>query len=155
MKRSIIMMYVRQARPLGCRGWEAARRKVEKDEKDGGLPGTKGVGRRGSMPRRGGEGPRVHFAYNLLALDIPEVMLYRSCHRPSSSRSSLPLLPAIALTPYYDRVDLSPFLALVFPSFTRSMLIPVVSFSFSLPMTWCASSGRLAAITLGRSLRNI
>lgn len=123
-------MYVRQARPLGCRGWEAARRKVEKDEKDGGLPGTKGVGRRGSMPRRGGEGPRVHFAYNLLALDIPEVMLYRSCHRPSSSRSSLPLLPAIALTPYYDRVDLSPFLALVFPSFTRPMLIPVVIFLF-------------------------
>lgn len=60
------------------------------------------------MPRRGGEGPRVHFAYNLLALDIPEVMLYRSCHRPSSSRSRLFLsFPPSLLPPYYDRVDSS------------------------------------------------
>lgn len=70
---------------------------VEKDEKDGDCR-DQGEGGKGSMPRRGGEGPRVHFAYNLLALDIPEVMLYRSCHRPSSSRASLSLLSAIALT---------------------------------------------------------
>lgn len=69
--------------------------KVEKDEKDGDWDGGGGVD---AAPGRGGEGPRVHFAYNLLALDIPEVMLYRSCHRPSSSRVSLSLLPAIALT---------------------------------------------------------
>lgn len=74
---------------------------VEKDEKDGDCWN----GEEGWMPRRGGEGPRVHFAYNLLALDIPEVMLYRSCCRPSSPRSSLSLLPVIPLTILHTTIE--------------------------------------------------
>lgn len=153
------MMYVRQARPLGCRGWEAVRRKVEKDEKDGGLPGTKGVGRRarcrGGVERAPAYTLRIiywHWIYLKLCYTEAAIVLLRR------SRSSLPLLPAIALTPCYDRVDLlpSPALSSSLPSLAPSpLLIPAVSFSFPLPMTPCASSARLAAITLGRSLRNI
>lgn len=65
----------------------------------------------------------------------------------------LSFLPSL-LPSYYDRVDLSLFLSCFSPALPP-LLIPTVSFSFPLPMTLCASSGRLAAITLGRSLRNI
>ena len=70
--------------------------------KRGGLAGgdalrdeTKGGG---DGKGEGWGGLRVHFAYNLLALDIPEVMLYRSC-----------------------RLRASPFLAAA-PAFSSSLL---------------------------------
>lgn len=113
-----------------------------------------GTGEEGSMPLRGGveRAPAYtlriiywHWIYLKLCYTEAAIVLLRpAC-------LFLSFLPSL-LPPYYDRVDFS--LSLCF-SPPPPLLIPTVSFSFSLPMTLCASSGRLAAITLGRSLRNI
>lgn len=66
------------------------------------------------MTRRDGGGLRVHFAYNLLALDIPEVMLYRSCRCTSSFRCSFfSLLPPSVSPSSADR-----------PKGSRARLLP-------------------------------
>lgn len=147
------MMYVRQARPLGCRGWEAARRRWRRTKRM-----ETGTGEEGSMPLRGGveRAPAYtlriiywHWIYLKLCYTEAAIVLLRpAC-------LFLSFLPSL-LPPYYDRVDLSLFLSFSLLLSSRPpLLIPTVSFSFPLPMTLCASSGRLAAITLGRSLRNI
>lgn len=118
-----------------------------------------GTGEEGSMPLRGGveRAPAYtlriiywHWIYLKLCYTEAAIVLLRpAC-------LFLSFLPSL-LPPYYDRVDLSLFLSfsLLLSSRPPPLLIPTVSFSFPLPMTLCASSGRLAAITLGRSLRNI
>jgi len=142
------MMYVRQARPLGCRGWEAARRRWRRtkrmEEEEGSMPLRSGVERAPAYTLR-----IIYWHWIYLKLCYTEaaiVLLRLAC-------LFLSFLPSL-LPPYYDRVDLSLFLSSLGFS-PPPLLIPTVSFSFSLPMTLCASSGRLAAITLGRSLRNI
>lgn len=127
--------------------------KVEKDEKDGDW----GRGGEGSMPLRGGveRAPAYtlriiywHWIYLKLCYTEAAIVLLRpAC-------LFLSFLPSL-LPPYYDRVDLSLSLCFSSPLWSPPLLIPTVSFSFPLPMTLCAPSGRLAAITLGRSLRNI
>lgn len=117
-----------------------------------------GTGEEGSMPLRGGveRAPAYtlriiywHWIYLKLCYTEAAIVLLRpAC-------LFLSFLPSL-LPPYYDRVDLLPLsLFLLLLSSRPPLLIPTVSFSFPLPMTLCASSGRLAAITLGRSLRNI
>jgi hypothetical protein len=108
---------------------------MEKDEKDGGLPGTKGVGRRAARCRDGVERAPAytlriiywHWIYLKLCYTEAAIVLLRpalvssspSCHRSYGS--------------YYDRVrSLSLYLALVFSSLARPLLIPAVSFSFPL-----------------------
>lgn len=71
VKQSIIMMYVRQARPLGCLALLSCCWLV--------LLVTALPQLALRLALRGERDPRVHFAYNLLALDIPEVMLHRRC----------------------------------------------------------------------------
>lgn len=101
-------MYVRQARPLGCRGWEAARRRWRRTKRM-----ETGTGEEGSMPLRGGveRAPAYtlriiywHWIYLKLCYTEAAIVLLRpAC-------LFLSFLPSL-LPPYYDRVDLSLFLS--------------------------------------------
>lgn len=124
------MMYVRQARPLGCRGWEAARRRWRRTKRMERL----GRGRRGSMPLRGGveRAPAYtlriiywHWIYLKLCYTEAAIVLLRpAC-------LFLSFLPSL-LPPYYDRVDLSlPPSLFLSASLLPPSFIPTVSFSFA------------------------
>lgn len=128
------MMYVRQARPLGCRGWVAVRRRRCGRTK---RMETAGTGE-GSMPGGVERAPAYtlriiywHWIYLKLCYTEAAIVLLRLARLFLSFPSLLPS--------YYDRVDLTFSLSI---SFFFSLSFPTLSFSFSLPMTLCASSDR-------------
>lgn len=121
------MMYVRQARPLGCRGWEAARRRWRRTKRM-----ETGTGEEGSMLLRGGveRAPAYtlriiywHWIYLKLCYTEAAIVLLRpAC-------LFLSFLPSL-LPPYYDRVDLS-------LSLSASLLLPARSHRiFLFPSTY-------------------
>lgn len=139
-------MYVRQARPLGCRGWEAARRRWRRMKRMETVESAEEGGRgrcRGGVERAPAYTLRIiywHWIYLKLCYTEAAIVLLR----PTRLFLSFPpsLLPS-----YYDRVDFS--LALFFSlsplpsrlslsltssssssSLALSLLIPTVSFSF-------------------------